>query len=69
LRIGKPASKIYDAKLISLAAASAATIRAAHNPNSAVARFLIAFADGLQSAAPRSDPGRAAGAPVTKARC
>jgi hypothetical protein len=68
VRIGTPANKTFNLKLASLAAASARTIKTATNPGAATARFLLLLGDGLQSAAPRSDPGRAAGAPVAKAR-
>jgi hypothetical protein len=68
MRVGRPANKIFDLKLASLATASARTIKTATNPASATARFLLLLGDGLQSEAPRSDPGRAAVAPVTKAR-
>jgi hypothetical protein len=68
VRIGTPANKTFDLKLASLAQASARTIKTAVNPASATARFLLLLGDGLQGGVPRSDPGRAAGAPVAKAR-
>jgi hypothetical protein len=55
MRVGKPANKVFDLKLASLATASARTIKTAHNPASATARFLLLLGDGLQSA-PRPEP-------------
>jgi len=67
MRVGKPASRVLDLKIASLAQASASACKAMGNPASAAARFLVLFGDGLQSAPhqaqrqpplPRRPPGR-----------
>jgi hypothetical protein len=60
MRVGKPASRVLDLRIASLAQASAGACKAMSNPNSAVARFLVLFGDQLQGAgqhpAPRPPP-------------
>ena len=72
MRVGKSASRVFDLRLDAAAKHAAQAVRLAGSGRAAE-RFLVRLAAHLQDEPqprpePRPDPGRAAGAPITKAR-